>query len=599
MAQFTVNATAVRSLQELQVPGEVGRPLRGGRQQGRRARSARPRWSSTARAATRAPAASRPAAPSTRPSRSSAASRTTPSSSTGRTRSGTSAPGSGAEVSLQGLPQGHHHRPLQRGRPEGHLLPGLPLLGVGVPGAARPRRQRQRHRDPAHQAGERGLGARRRVSEPAEPSFTEPAGLGRDRCRRRSLLARRPAGRRRSIPRRRDSRRLPAADELLLADAAGGRPAIRGVAAHRLLSRCVVRLAPGRTVTRRCPRSDRRRPRGAAPPPAPRCVRRPAGLRRDLPAEECGERLDLELRSVDLLVPAVLPAPSRVRDAQSTRRAVDTECASGCRPARPGGGVVALAARPDRGRRPSLGARGCVERVDVDRSAGRARSPDACAQRRCRRSWPSSTRRPRPILDLRLPACAHAFVAPFDAGRIPGPGVRLERDVSSRGPPARADYHWSEAADHGDCRGAGGERTWAPRGGELAGRQLSDFLVHVAAPRAAGWRSRRAGPGTAGSLRGPNARYRAAELAPRDLMRVLGLRVRAVGPTDHGRSALSPSDNVSRPTRDLADGGSPQRTVGAPTPRRETPARGPPALAQTRASDRAPIPRATHRLWAR
>ena len=34
-------------------------------------------------------------------------------------------------------------------------------LGVGVPGPARPGRQRQRRGDPAHQAGERGLGARR------------------------------------------------------------------------------------------------------------------------------------------------------------------------------------------------------------------------------------------------------------------------------------------------------------------------------------------------------------------------------------------------------------------------------------------------------
>ena len=37
----------------------------------------------------------------------------------------------------------------------------LPLLGVGVPGAARARRRRQRRGHPAHQARERGLGARR------------------------------------------------------------------------------------------------------------------------------------------------------------------------------------------------------------------------------------------------------------------------------------------------------------------------------------------------------------------------------------------------------------------------------------------------------
>ena len=62
----------------------------------------------------------------------------------------------------QGLPQGHHHRGLQRGRPARARLQGLPLLGLGVPGAAGPRRQRQRRRDPAHQARERRLGARLR-----------------------------------------------------------------------------------------------------------------------------------------------------------------------------------------------------------------------------------------------------------------------------------------------------------------------------------------------------------------------------------------------------------------------------------------------------
>ena len=56
------------------------------------------------------------------------------------------------------------------------LVQGLPLLGVGVPGAARPGRERQRGRDPAHQAGERGLGARRQclLSRRSRPSRTRP-----------------------------------------------------------------------------------------------------------------------------------------------------------------------------------------------------------------------------------------------------------------------------------------------------------------------------------------------------------------------------------------------------------------------------------------
>ncbi len=94
MAQFSVNAAALRPLQELQVPREVGRPLRRRRQQGRRAQAHdRGRQAPRGRRPEHA-AASRRAAPSTRRSRSSAASRTTPSSSSGPTRSGTSAPGS-------------------------------------------------------------------------------------------------------------------------------------------------------------------------------------------------------------------------------------------------------------------------------------------------------------------------------------------------------------------------------------------------------------------------------------------------------------------------------------------------------------------------
>ena len=85
----------------------------------------------------------------------------------------------GAALGLGGLagrlPQGHHPRDLQRGRPARDRLQDLSLLGVGVPGAARPRRQRQRRRDPAHQAGERRLGARLSVTEPTEPSFTPPS----------------------------------------------------------------------------------------------------------------------------------------------------------------------------------------------------------------------------------------------------------------------------------------------------------------------------------------------------------------------------------------------------------------------------------------
>ena len=101
MAQFSVNADALRPVQELQVPGEVGRPVRRRASARSACSSAPPRWSSTATAATPAAAASRRAAPSTTRSRSSAASPTTSTSSSGPTRCGTTARAWASEVSLK------------------------------------------------------------------------------------------------------------------------------------------------------------------------------------------------------------------------------------------------------------------------------------------------------------------------------------------------------------------------------------------------------------------------------------------------------------------------------------------------------------------
>ena len=102
MAQFTVNATRFDPYKNFKFRVKWDGTLR----RRRAARSARssapPRWSSTARAATRQlePQVARPHRVRGR-SRSSAASRTTSSSSSGPTRSGTSASGLGAEVSLK------------------------------------------------------------------------------------------------------------------------------------------------------------------------------------------------------------------------------------------------------------------------------------------------------------------------------------------------------------------------------------------------------------------------------------------------------------------------------------------------------------------
>ena len=82
------------------------------------------------------------------------------------------------------LPQGPHHRALQRGRPGRARVPRVPVLGVRVPGAGRSRRQRERGADPAHQAGTRRLGTRRRGA-------WSPASR-RSRCRDAPRRCRRP-----------------------------------------------------------------------------------------------------------------------------------------------------------------------------------------------------------------------------------------------------------------------------------------------------------------------------------------------------------------------------------------------------------------------
>ena len=99
-----------------------------------------------------------------RRSRSSAASRTTPSSRSGRTRSGTSAPDLARRSSLKDFRKDMIIEVYNEAGQLAIAYKVYPLLGVGVSGAARPRRQRQRGRDPAHQARERRLGARLRGS---------------------------------------------------------------------------------------------------------------------------------------------------------------------------------------------------------------------------------------------------------------------------------------------------------------------------------------------------------------------------------------------------------------------------------------------------
>jgi hypothetical protein len=160
MAQFT-SIPALRPLQELQVPGEVGRPVRGRREQGERLKRTTE--------VVEAPRGRRPqldgaqvagAAPSTTRSHSSAASPTTPSSSSGPTRCGTSAPG--------WAPRCRSRTSARTSQIEMYNEAGQLVLAYNVfrcwvsriPGAAGAGRRGQRRRDPDAQARERGLGAR-------------------------------------------------------------------------------------------------------------------------------------------------------------------------------------------------------------------------------------------------------------------------------------------------------------------------------------------------------------------------------------------------------------------------------------------------------
>ena len=281
MAQFSVNRAALRSLQELQVPGEVGRPLRRRRQQGLGAQAHAPRSSSTARAATPRPAASRRAAPSIEAITLERGVTHDPEFEKWANKVWNFGSGLGAEVSLAGLPQGPHHRGLQRGRPAGDRLQGVPLLGVGIPGAARPRRQRQRGGDPDAEARERGLGTRPRrdradraelhragVTRPcmrspahADRETTHPRRFGSGRVGRStaggattrcSARARRRRGARRAQPR-------AAGDPQRACSAAPGRcGAIARPAARSASSRSTASLSPRRCGRQPTPRGQRR-----------------------------------------------------------------------------------------------------------------------------------------------------------------------------------------------------------------------------------------------------------------------------------------------------------------------------------------------------
>ena len=230
------------------------------------------------------------------------------------------------------------------------------------------------------------------------------------------------------------------ADEALLAEERGAPPARR---VTRLLSRCVRRIggAPvGEETVRALTVGDRealllhlrRLTLGEAMPCVLAC-----------PEPECGEKLDLELRVGDLL----LPPYAEARASWETVVVVDGR-RYGVRFRLPAGGDQEAAAdRLDRdgaGAATALLLRHCVESVEDE--AGRAVE-----------DWPAAVARELPArmaeldpqaeisLDLTCPACDRRFSALFDTasyflGELAGDPARLFRQVHS----LALHYHWSE-----------------------------------------------------------------------------------------------------------------------------------------------------------
>ena len=169
---FTVNASRFDPYKTLPLPGllrhqhDAGR----GRQQGRGDQALRRRDRVQGGRQRHHPQGTRPARSTSR-SRSSAASPTT-TDFEAWANAGSGARQGLAEPVAEEPPPGDPDRAAQRGGTAGAPLPRPPRVGVGVPGAARPRRRHERDRHRAHQARERGLGARplavgaRRSSDP-------------------------------------------------------------------------------------------------------------------------------------------------------------------------------------------------------------------------------------------------------------------------------------------------------------------------------------------------------------------------------------------------------------------------------------------------
>ena len=469
------------------------------------------------------------------------------------------------EVSLQGLPAQPDHRRVQRGRPEGDLVPGLPRVGQRVHRAGRPRRQRQRDPDPVDQDRARGLGARpeRRRSRPSRSSTT----WERERARPTVPAWSDRRGGARQVALRAGRRR---GRGFLLDDGAAA-------ASGRARDRPARALPRGRRAGRRG-ELTRRRPRGAAAAAAPAHVRRAIDCVVRCPAAACGEPLDFALGVGDLLVApyddvgatydlAVEPTARAYDVAFRLPTASDLDAADALEPERP----ERAAAEPRALRRRA-------------RHATASPSDRRCARRRPARARRSDgrarSRRPRSSSTCRCPDCGQPLPRRVRRGELLARRARGARAELLRGRPhARAALPLERARDPRPAAAAPRRATSTGRRPPSAGSG-DERLPRILAAAAPVWRRRPRRACTGCSARRPQLggdegrrRSRESQLAALNLScptRSSGAPCHRTTPPDNRATLTSPGGAIASRAISAVTTGGPADRRRCPRQRRST-----------------------------
>ena len=343
-------------------------------------------------------------------------------------------------------------------------------VGLGVPGAARPRRERERRRDPAHQARERGLGARRRGARAGRAGLLGAVGASRwELSAAATPRAVGGGGRAAARPSARSRSRRVAGEDAEERGAAAARPARRAAARAARGASARARRDGAVPALRRASRVLARRGRAA------RARRRGRRLRR---STSTGRSSRGARRTVATSPPPRTPTTPRPRSAccssaASTRRgdlrgrrgaAVADAMARG-RSARRGARRRACPACGDRVRRATLDVAAFVW-AEVQRPRARgccatstcSRAPTAGPRPRCSRSASAARGVPRARAEA-------ARVSDFLSRLAARPSARRARRAADRVCPARRRRgvrRRERAAEAPVARAAAGDRRRTP-----------------------------------------------------------------------------------------------------------------------------------------